>query len=197
MEPQGKATRAGHWIATAVVGVAIVVGLAIVLGLGPFADEDLSEAEFLAQGDEICAQAHSDYEDLQRSLPVTSAEATELTEELVAISRDELDAIAELAAPDALDPEVERYLRSREGGIELLREGLAAAERSDAFAYEEAQADLGSGQPERARLARQVGFDECSRILFGRDQLERDSEPPASTDPGAPPTIANPPTGAP
>jgi hypothetical protein len=196
MAPEPESASRTGWVALAILVVAVVGGLAILLDLGPFADEELSEAEFLDRGDEICAQAHDDFERLQSQPPRTAAEATELTEELVAISRDELDAIAEMNRPSSLDASLDRYLKAREGGIEQLRGGLDAAEDGDAFAYARGQAEVASSQPERLELATRVGFTECSRPLFGRGRLERDAEPPLSADPTAPPTVANPPTGA-
>jgi hypothetical protein len=197
MEPEPEATSRTGWIGLAILAVALVVGIALLVDAGPFADEALTEDEFLAQGDEICAQAHEDFEGLQSEPPRTGAEATELTEELVAISRDELDAIAELNGPSSLDAALDRYLSAREAGIDLLRGGLDAAEAGDAFAYAKAQAEVAASQRERLKLAERVGFTECSRVLFGRDQLEQDAEPPVNTDPSAPPTVANPPTGTP
>jgi hypothetical protein len=197
MEPRGESPGRLGWIALAALGVALLVGLAILLDRGPFADEELTGAEFVKRGDEICAQAQEDFEDLQESVPTTAGEAAEVTEELVAIALDELDGISDLSAPAELDAAIDRYLVAREAGIDLLRDGVAAAEDGDALAYARAQADLASSQLKRERLARQLGFSECSRVLFGRGRLERDSEPPVGTDPAAPPTVANPPTGAP
>jgi hypothetical protein len=197
MEPQPHSGNRIGWVAAAALGVALLVALAVVLDLGPFADDELTEADFLAQGDAICREAHAGYEDLQRRPPRTANEAAALTEELSGISRDELDAIRDLAAPASLAASLNRYLEAREKGIERLREGTAAAEDGDALAYAKAQAALASTQEKRLRLARGVGFRQCSRILFGRDRLAADSEPPASSDPSAPPTVANPPTGAP
>lgn len=173
----------------------VLVALAVLLDLGPFADEDLSEAEFLARGDELCAQAHSGFEESQDSPPRTASEARELTSELLAIAREERHAIADLDAPTSLDAAVERYLNVRERGIGRLEAGVEAAEGGDAVAYEKAQAGLASGQLKRRRLARRIGFEECSRVLFGREQLERDAREPAGADPSAPPTVSSPPTG--
>ncbi len=185
------------WVALGILGVGILLVVAIIFGLGPFADDELSEADYLARADQICAEAHADYEELQGSPPRTAAEAAETTGELLAISRDELDGIRELDPPAALDTAVGRYLKAREAGIEDLRAGVGAAEEGDAFAYGKAQAELASTQLERRELAAKVGFKECSVVLFGRDALEADSQAPAETDPSAPPTVNNPPTGAP
>lgn len=195
MEP--KPVNRTAWIAAGIIGVIVLVALAIVFDLGPFGDDELTEAEFIARGDEICSQAHTDFEEAQGSPPRTATEAEELTDELVAIAREELNAIRDLNGPASLDTAVERYLTAREGGIDEIRAGLEAAEQGDAVAYGAAQAKLASSQLERRDLAAKVGFDECSTVLFGRDQLAEDSQPPVNTDPSAPPTVNNPPTGTP
>jgi predicted transcriptional regulator len=197
MEPRPQSTSRIGWAASAALVIGVILALAILLDLGPFADEELSEAEFAARGDDICQQAHTDFTKLQESPVRTANEAAALTEELVGISRDELDAIRDLNGPASLEPALERYLEAREKGIAQLRAGLAAAEDGDAFAYADAQAKVASGQADRLKLAQKVGFNECSRVLFGRDQLTQDAEAPLSSDPSAPPTVNNPPTGTP
>jgi hypothetical protein len=179
--PRGDPRRI--WIALAALGVAALVGIAIVADLGPFADEELSKAEFLAAGDEICREAHQEFEDLQSPNPNTASEAADLTDSLIEISEGELDEISDLSVPASLQRPLRRYLDSREEGIEQLEKGLGAAEDGDAFAYADAQAKVAAEQAHRLKLAKQVGFNECSRVLFGREQLATDSEPPLSTDP--------------
>lgn len=184
------------WIAAGILGGAAFLFAAIVFDLGPFAD-DLTAAEYRAQVDEVCSQAHDDFKELQDSPPDTASEAEQLTSELLAISQDELDAVAGLNEPVELTIALERYLEARESGIERLREGLDAAKAGDALAYVQAQSDLASTQRKRENLARRVGFKECSEVLFGSDQVAADSRPPAASDPSAPPTVSNPPTGTP
>lgn len=149
------------------LGIAALLALALILDLGPFADEDLSEQEFVAAGDEICAEAHDRFLELQRTPPRTPGDAAELTRELTSVAEEELDAIADLPAPSSLDPDVERYLAARERGIELIRRGAEAAEQREAEAYERLQVELARSQPARQRLARQIGFTVCSRPLAG------------------------------
>jgi hypothetical protein len=193
--PRGDPRRI--WIALAALGVAALVGIAIVADLGPFADDELGEAEFLARGDEICREAHDEFEELQGRPPNTASEAADLTGNLIEISEGELDEIRDRNAPASLERSLQRYLVSREEGIEQLEKGLDAAEHGDAVAYADAQAKVAAEQVHRLKLAKQVGFSECSRVLFGREQLAADSEPPVGTDPNAPPTVNNPPTGTP
>ncbi|MEO8093037.1 MAG: hypothetical protein ABI726_10060 [bacterium] len=196
--PTERNDRRLGWIALAIAVAGALVALTLLLDLGPAADEELPPAEFLAQGDEICAQAQRSFEKLQRSEPTTAGEASALTSELLRISEDERDQVSDLRAPVALQQPLERYLDAREQGIEEIRAGLDAADDRDAFAYAKAQAAVADGQLRRRRLAREVGFEQCSRILGERDELAADARPPAEPTPeGAPPTIENPPTGTP
>ena len=163
-------------VAAALVGLGVA---AFVFGLGPFADEELTPAQFLARGDEICAQAHDEFLDLQDSAPRTAADAEAQVQGLIEIAEEERDALGELEAPSSLSGKVGRYLKDRDAGIEVLRDGLSAARADDPAAYEAAQAELASKQAERHRAARRVGFSECSEPLVSDEELERQAQPPS------------------
>jgi hypothetical protein len=157
------------WLVAGVAAAgAVLIGLAGLLEVGPFADEELGEADFLARGDEICREAHKEFEDLQRRAPTTASEAAELTDSLVEISEGELEQIRDLNAPASLERSLQRYLDAREEAIEQLHKGSEAAEDRDAGAYADAQAKVASEQVHRQKLAKRVGFDQCSKVLFGR-----------------------------
>jgi hypothetical protein len=193
-----KANRVGLALAIAAL-VGVVVGLIALLDVGPLEDEDLSVEEFLAQGDEICGQAHDEFLDLQDGArPRTPSDAAELTGALIEVAEEERDAIADLREPDVLSEQVGRYLESRDRGIDLLEQGRDAADDADATAYERFQAELAATQVDpRYEIAREIGFEECSKPLVRRDELKRQSQGPLTTELGAPPTVENPPTGAP
>ncbi len=175
-------------------GLAVIVAtVALFLLLDPFGDEELSRAEFLAEGDEICTEAHDAFTELQDKTPATAREAVDLTEQLINVAEDERDAIDELNGPSDLDDEVDEYLSARQEGIDLLDRGLDAAEADDGDTYAASQAKVAAQQVERLKLALAVGFTECSRPLVDREELARQAEPPAGSDPSAPPTVANPP----
>lgn len=146
--------------------LALLIVVVVILARWPFGGE-LSRAEFIAQGDEICAEAHDAFEELQQVAPRTAHEAADLTERLVDIAEDELDEIERLNQPSELDDEVDRYLAAREEGIELLREGRDAAQAGEPGRYGAAQSRLDAGQRSRRSLAREIGFRECSRPLRG------------------------------
>jgi hypothetical protein len=155
-------------MALAALGVlAALVVAAAALDLGPFGDDDgdeLSKAKFTAEGDRICVQAHDQFAELQKAPPNSAEGAATLTEDLIEISEGELDQIRSLNVPAAVEPALERYLRAREEGIAILKQGLQAAQDENASAYATAQAKIAKGQLRRLKLARAVGFTECSRV---------------------------------
>lgn len=142
------------------VGVAALAVILIVLLGG-----ELTREELIAEGDEICAEAHEAFRDLQRDQPTTARAAEDLTDELIAIAEDERDEIDDLDGPDDLDEEVDRYVEARERGIELMRRGRAAADDGSQTAYEQAQTRLDATQADRRRIARKIGFSVCSERI--------------------------------
>jgi hypothetical protein len=165
VDSNGISGQAGVTVAVAGL-LGVLLALMALLDIGPCAEEELTRAEFLAQGDEICARAHDEFLELQARAPLTPSDAAELTGGLIEVAEEERDAIGDLSEPEELREPVDRYLEARDRGIELLREGQAAAEDADPAAYEELQAELASGQRDpRYRLAREIGFEECSKPL--------------------------------
>lgn len=180
-----------RWALGTAATAALLLALAAVLGVWPFGGQ-LSREEFVERGDEICAEARAEFKQRQSEPPRSAGAAGELTRELVEVAEDEHDDLEGLAEPDQLSALVDRYLAAQEEGIDLMRSGVEAAEAADARAYEEAQAELARTQRDpRQRLARRIGFRECSRPLVGAEELSRQARP-ASGDLGAPPVVSNP-----
>lgn len=178
MEEAPRTNRTG--LAAGIVGAIVVLAvLAIVLDLGPFADDDLSAAEFLAQGDEVCKQAHDEFLDIQGSAPRTAADAEEQVQALIEVAEEERDGILDLGAPESLSEDVDAYVADREQGLRSLQDGLAAARDDDPEAYEAAQAELASQQAKRQEVAQKLGFNECSEPLVDDNELESQSQPPS------------------
>ena len=185
-ESHPRTSRAGLAVAIAAL-LGVLVALAALLGIGPFADDELTAEQFINQGDEICAEAHEEFLDLQKGTPRTPDDAAELVGGLIDVAQEERDAIADLREPAELSEQVDRYLRAREEGIALLRDGQAAAEDADPAAYERIQAELASTQLDpRFEIAAGIGFDDCSKPLVDRDELERQAETPARDRPQRP-----------
>ena len=146
----------------------VLVVLAAVFDLGPFDDggatTSLTRAEFTAKGDQACERAHDQFAELQKIPPNSAEGAVALTQNLIEISENELSQIRALDAPPAVQPALDRYMQAREQGIAELKKGLAAAQDQNARAYADAQAKIAAGQVQRLKLARAVGFTECSRV---------------------------------
>jgi hypothetical protein len=147
------------------VATTLIAALASLPGCGG-GDGDsgtLTKAQFVAEGNEICKRGSEEYAELQKNPPKTSEEAATLTQKLIGITREELIQIRDLNAPDDVRPAVNRYLRARQEGLEVLEKGFRAAAGNDARAYAAAQAEMAAGQVDRLKLAEAVGFSECSR----------------------------------
>ena len=149
--------------------VVVIVALGALLGLGPFEDEDssLTRAEFIAKGDEACERAHQQFAELQKTPPNSAEGAVTLTQNLIEISENELNQIRALDGPPEVEPALDRYLEAREQGIAVLKRGQEAAQDRNARAYADAQAESAAGQVRRLKLAREVGFSECSVVQGG------------------------------
>ena len=149
----------------AALGALFAAGAAF--DLGPFAPEELSRGELIVRADQICEEANRAFEDQQSKPPQTPDQAAELTDHLVGIAEDESKQLAELEHPAEVDAQLEAYLKARDRGIEILKQGHDAADDGNADAYIQAQAELADTQRERRKLARAIGFSQCSRPLPG------------------------------
>jgi hypothetical protein len=147
-----------------VFGPAVALAALALLGGCGSDGGTLTKAEFVARGNEICRQAHEEFSQVQENPPKTPAGAAELQRRLIEISEKELSAIRDLDAPSEARPGLDRYLRAREQGIALLKRGLEAAREEDERGYAAAQAKLAAGQLRRLKLARAVGFTQCSVV---------------------------------
>jgi hypothetical protein len=146
-------------------GVILTAALCALIAVGCGEKEEPagpSAAAAIAQGDEICAEARAEVEALRGEAPRTPEDAARLTEGVIATYEAEIADLEELAVPEELSAELDRYLAARERSLEPLRDGLEAARAGDAQAYADAQAEAAAGQVDRTRLARAVGFRECS-----------------------------------
>lgn len=127
------------------------------------AGEELTKSELIAKGDAICKDARDRFAELQGSLPTTAEETATFTQRLIDITESEINQLRALGAPASVKPALDDYLKAMDKNVEVLKEGLAAAQRSDATAYAKAQAKAVKDQVERLQLAQSVGFKECSR----------------------------------
>jgi ElaB/YqjD/DUF883 family membrane-anchored ribosome-binding protein len=132
-------------------------------GCGGSDTGQVSAEELVSRADQICSEGRERFEEVQAESPSSASAAAEQTGELAQIAGDELDELREIRPPDELSEPYDDYLEARERALELLEQGRDAAEDKDADAYEAAQAKAAAEQDERLKLARAVGFEQCSK----------------------------------
>lgn len=195
--PDGPPTSRTATAAAALALLALILLLGAIFDLGPFADSGSGDSGFIASADRICSDAHGEFDDQQQSQPRTASEAAQMTRNLLAVAQNELQGIRALTPPANLRSKLDAYLKAREQGIGLLREGVAAADDEDFGAYEAAQAKLAAGQLKRQRLAEAIGFRECSKPSLDNKRLADQARPPGDTSLNRPNQVNNPPPGTP
>jgi hypothetical protein len=146
---------------------ASLLAAATLAGCGPSGDDEPDEEDFAQRGDEICVAAQERVAELQRDLPRTPRESVRFTRGLLGIFEDELAELEALQPPADRREAFERYLRARVRAIGYIEDGLGAAQGGNALAYADAQARVADEQVERAKLAEQSGFSQCSRPVAG------------------------------
>jgi hypothetical protein len=144
--------------------VAALAATALLAGAGCGEDaEPVTAAELVSRGDAICAEGRQRFAEVQSEAPPNATAAAAQTAELVQIATDELNELREIRPPEELREPYDRYLEARGRALELLERGQEAAEDQNAEAYGKAQAEAAAAQAERLKLARAVGFKQCSR----------------------------------
>ena len=124
---------------------------------------ELTKSQLIAQGDAICKAASDRFAELQGSPPTTPEETATFTQKLIDIKESEVRQLRALNPPANVKPALDRYLQALDKNVDVLKQGLKAAQQSDATAYAQAQAKAVQGQVKRLQYAQAVGFAECSR----------------------------------
>jgi hypothetical protein len=148
---------------------------AALAGCGPFGDDEgtggdggaLSAEQFAHQGDEICASAQGQVAEVQRHPPTSRRASVRFADSLIEIFDDEVARLSQLDPPEDRRDALDRYLDARREAIDMLEEGRRAAVQNDPQGYADAQAEVASGQVERAELGREAGLAGCSHPLAG------------------------------
>lgn len=136
---------------------------AALAGCGGDNNEQVSSAELISRGDQICEQGRERFNKVQARAPANASAAVDQTDDLVEIATEQLNELRKIRPPDELSESYNKYLEARGRALELLEQGRDAAEEKDAEAYGRAQAKAAAEQPQRLKLARAVGFKQCSK----------------------------------
>ena len=124
--------------------------------------QQVTAAELVQKGDQICRQEQSGFSQIQAHPPANASDAADLTKALVRTAESADSKLSDLQPPDELKAQLDSYLSARDRAIDELKKGQDAAENQDSATYGAAQAAVVQSAPERRRLARAVGFKVCS-----------------------------------
>jgi signal transduction histidine kinase len=120
----------------------------------------LTRSELISKADAICADSKETYKGVYSR---TSEETPDVaySQVLVGISTRAMGRLEALDPPPALAREYDEYLRTQERVRNYDRQALEAAKAGDSSAYLEARGKRDAEEPERERLAREIGFEVC------------------------------------
>jgi hypothetical protein len=144
-------------IACALVGL-----IAVAAAAGCGGKQQVSAAELVQEGDDICRDEQSKFNEVQAQAPANASEAVDQTKDLVSAAEDANDRLENLEPPAALQSRYSAYLDARDRATDQIKQGQDAAEKQDSTAYGAAQSSLVQTAPQRRRLAGALGFKVCS-----------------------------------
>jgi hypothetical protein len=146
-----------RWIPTIVPALVLVV---LTAGCGG-GKEQVSAAELVQKGDQICRTEQAKFSQIQAHPPANASNAADQTKELIQAAESASSQLGNLEPPDELRRPLESYLSARDRAIDQMKHGQDAADDQDSRAYGSAQAAVVHSAPERKKLARSVGFKVC------------------------------------
>jgi serine/threonine protein kinase len=122
----------------------------------------LSRSQLIAEADAVCEQSKSRYLEVR---DVGSEYAADVTyaEALARFARARVRGLRSLAPPPALAGPYREYLDAQERVLATDRQAVRAARQGDAASVEAARERRDSEDALRERLAREIGFEVCSR----------------------------------
>jgi hypothetical protein len=150
----------GRLISIAVVPLA-VIALAAVAGCG--GPEQVSAAELVQKGDAICREEQSKFAQIQATPLVNASEGADRADQLHGVAEDSIDSLRDLEPPEPQRAAYSRYLDAKESTLQYFDKGKEAADNRDGRAYSAAETAVAQGAPERATLAKALGFKVCSQ----------------------------------
>ncbi len=126
----------------------------------------LSTTELVRKADESCEEAKTAYVAALDQFGKETAEVIPniaFARTLVGISSKQVQQLAVLVPPKKKEDEFNEYLASRRRVAEWDRDALAAAKNGDEAKYQAAYANRDESEPEREKLADEIGFEVCSQ----------------------------------
>jgi hypothetical protein len=125
--------------------------------------KSLTRAQLIAEGDAICTDSQETYKSYRPQFPNGENEPNvAYSRLLMGISSKAVRRFGALTPPPALAGPYARYVAAQEEVKQWDRDALRAAEAGDESAYLQARRERDETEPERQRLAEEVGFHVCS-----------------------------------
>jgi hypothetical protein len=134
---------------------------ALIVGCGG-GKEQVSAAELVQKGDQICGEERSTFDRIQAQPPPNASVAADQTDELIKSTEDANSKLRDLEPPDELRARYDQYLDARDGAVDEMQHGKDAADDQNSDAYGAAQAAVARSAPQRKKLAASLGFKVCS-----------------------------------
>ena len=125
--------------------------------------EQVTAAELVQKGDQICREEQSKFKEIQSAPLVNASDGADQAGALHDAAKDAVDSLRDMEPPQPQRDTYNRYLDAKENTLQYFDKGKDAADERDGRAYSEAQAAVAAGSPERARLAKSLGFRVCSQ----------------------------------
>lgn len=138
---------------------ALAVAAVALAACGGDGGERLSESEWIARADAVCAEAQGEIDALPE--PTNAAELAEQARQAVGIAERQLARLRGLRPPEAAEADYEAMLDLTERQIEITGEIAAAAAARDQAAVEELVAEGEAVDDQADELAAGYGFDSC------------------------------------
>jgi hypothetical protein len=148
-----------RWILPVIPTLAI---LSLGGGCGGGGKEQVTAAQLVQKGDQICREERSSFGRIQAQPPPNASIAADQTNELIQTTEDANSKLGDLEPPEQLRAAYDQYLEARDRVIDEMQRGKDAAENQDSGAYGAAQAAVAQNAPQRRKLARSLGFKVCS-----------------------------------
>jgi hypothetical protein len=125
--------------------------------------EQVSAAELVQKGDAICRDLQSRFSEIQAAPLVNASDGADQADALGDAAKDSIDDLRHFEPPEPMRAAYGRYLDAKENTLQYFDDGKDAADNRDGRAYAAAEAAVARGAPQRAQLAKALGFRVCSQ----------------------------------
>lgn len=137
----------------------LVGALAVAAGGCSGGGDRLTREELIEEADSTCAEYDQRIEEVEE--PQSLGDVEEYLEEIRPIVEEGTEQLAELDPPEELQDEYDAWIDATRANVDRFDELEEAVSSGDEQQIQEALEDAGTGGEEAARLADELGFEEC------------------------------------